>query len=90
MQVIEAVFSFLKLHQQQGAQQRIWEELQTIQQVKFNTMKLGSSIFDTTFLACIMNFFEDKNIVTGDTLFFKYNSKNIEKWLQLLTPSRAN
>ena len=37
-----------------------------------------------------MHFHEDKKLVTGGSLYFKYDSKTIEKWLQLLTPSRAN
>ncbi|KAG8132402.1 hypothetical protein E2320_010259 [Naja naja] len=89
-EVAHVVFQYLKMLQQAGPEQRIWEEIQKIEANEFHYQEQTDPVEYVESLCENMQLFPKEDILTGDQLLFEYNPEIISKALNQLIPSQAN
>ncbi|XP_015254488.1 PREDICTED: nardilysin-like [Cyprinodon variegatus] len=89
-QVVHLVFQYLKMLQTQGPQQRIYEEIQQIEDNEFRYLEQTDPIEFVENICENMQLFPNQDFLTGDRLMFHYDPEVIQAALSLLTPLRAN
>ncbi|XP_055077197.1 nardilysin-like [Periophthalmus magnuspinnatus] len=89
-QVAHVLFQYLKMLQTLGPQQRIYEEIQKIQDNEFQFQEQMSPVDFVASVCENMQLFSKEHFLTGDTLLFEYKPQVIGDALALLTPLRAN
>ncbi|XP_013911896.1 PREDICTED: nardilysin [Thamnophis sirtalis] len=89
-EVAHVVFQYLKMLQQAGPEQRIWEEIQKIEANEFHYQEQTDPVEYVESLCENMQLFPKEDILTGDQLLFEYNPEIIAKALNQLIPSQAN
>ncbi|XP_038153161.1 nardilysin b [Cyprinodon tularosa] len=89
-QVVHLVFQYLKMLQTQGPQQRIYEEIQKIEDNEFRYLEQTDPIEFVENICENMQLFPNPDFLTGDRLMFHYDPEVIQAALSLLTPPRAN
>ncbi|KAK5623448.1 hypothetical protein CRENBAI_014232 [Crenichthys baileyi] len=89
-QVVHLVFQYLKMLQTQGPQQRIYEEIQKIEDNEFHYQEQTDPVEFVENICENMQLFPKQDFLTGDQLMFHYDPQVIETALSLLTPLRAN
>ncbi|XP_003220332.1 nardilysin [Anolis carolinensis] len=89
-EVAHVVFQYLKMLQQTGPDQRIWEEMQKIEANEFHYQEQIDPVEYVESLCENMQLFPKEDILTGDQLLFEYKPEVISAALQKLTPQRAN
>ncbi|XP_035987656.1 nardilysin b [Fundulus heteroclitus] len=89
-QVVHLVFQYLKMLQTQGPQQRIYEEIQKIEDNEFRYQEQTDPVDFVENICENMQLFPKQDFLTGDQLMFHYDPQVIGAALSLLTPLRAN
>ncbi|KAM4739813.1 nardilysin b isoform 2-T3 [Anableps anableps] len=89
-QVVHLVFQYLKMLQNLGPQQRIYEEIQKIEDNEFQYQEQTDPIEFVENICENMQLFPKPDFLTGDQLMFHYDPEVIRTALSLLTPLRAN
>ncbi|XP_077439809.1 nardilysin b [Vanacampus margaritifer] len=89
-QVVHLVFQYLKMLQTLGPQQRIYEEIQKIEDNEFHYQEQTDPIEFVENICENMQLFPKEDFLTGDQLMFHFDPKVIGEALTLLTPERAN
>ncbi|XP_016520235.1 nardilysin-like isoform X1 [Poecilia formosa] len=89
-QVVHLVFQYLKMLQNLGPQQRIYEEIQKIEDNEFRYQEQTDPIEFVENICENMQLFPKPDLLTGDQLMFHYDPEVIGTALSLLTPLRAN
>ncbi|KAM9365124.1 nardilysin b isoform 2-T3 [Pholidichthys leucotaenia] len=89
-QVVHFVFQYLKMLQTLGPQQRIYKEIQKIDDNEFHYQEQTDPIEFVENICENMQLFPKQDFLTGDQLMFDYNPQVISAPLSLLTPHRAN
>uniref|UniRef100_A0A8C8GAJ2 Nardilysin n=1 Tax=Oncorhynchus tshawytscha TaxID=74940 RepID=A0A8C8GAJ2_ONCTS len=89
-QVAHLVFQYLKMMQSLGPQQRIYEEIQKIEDNEFHYQEQTDPIEYVEDICENMQLFPKEHFLTGDQLMFQYSPEVISAALSLLTPDRSN
>uniref|UniRef100_W5MUL2 Nardilysin a (N-arginine dibasic convertase) n=1 Tax=Lepisosteus oculatus TaxID=7918 RepID=W5MUL2_LEPOC len=89
-QVAHLVFQYLKMLQTMGSQQRIYEEIQKIEDNEFHYQEQTDPIDYVESVCENMQLFPKEDFLTGDQLMFEYKPEIISAALNLLTPQKAN
>lgn len=70
--MIEAVFSYINLLKQLGPQERIFREIQAIEETSFRFANEESAVDVVEDLAEAMQFYPPEDYLTGSELYFDY------------------
>ncbi|XP_046874400.1 nardilysin-like [Hypomesus transpacificus] len=89
-QVAHLVFQYLKMLQDLGPQQRVYEEIQKIEFNEFHYQEQTDPIEHVEDICENMQLFPKQDFLTGDQLMFEYQPEVISAALSFLTPERAN
>ncbi|XP_061488942.1 nardilysin [Rhineura floridana] len=89
-EVAHVVFQYLKMLQQTGPEQRIWEEIQKIEANEFHYQEQTDPVEYVESICENMQLFPKEDILTGDQLLFEYKPEIIADALNRLTPQHAN
>ncbi|KAM9796044.1 nardilysin-like isoform 2-T5 [Syngnathus typhle] len=89
-QVVHLVFQYLKMLQTLGPQQRIYEEIQKIEDNEFHYQEQTDPIEFVENICENMQLFPKEDFLTGDQLMFHFDTEVIGAALSSLTPERAN
>ncbi|XP_061636394.1 nardilysin-like isoform X3 [Phyllopteryx taeniolatus] len=89
-QVVHLVFQYLKMLQTLGPQQRIYEEIQKIEDNEFHYQEQTDPIEFVENICENMHLFPKEDFLTGDQLMFHFDPEVIGGALSSLTPARAN
>lgn len=89
-EVTHIVFQYLKMLQQMGPQQRIFEEIQKIEANEFHYQEETDPIENVENICENMQLFQKEDFLTGDQLLFEYKPEVIADALNRLTPNKAN
>jgi len=90
MQVLHAVFSYLNLLRNEGPQERIFKELQQIQETKFRFSPEPSPGDNVENLSENMQRYPPEYYLTGSELYFRYDPDAITECLSLLRHDNVN
>lgn len=74
-QVIHAVFLYIKMLQKQGADERVWNEIKTIEELSFRYVEDVSPVENAETLSENMHTFEPADYISGESLLFEFNPK---------------
>lgn len=88
--MIEAVFSYISLLREAGPQERIFREIQTINEVKFRFSPEPTAGDNVETLSENMHRYPPRHFIAGSELFFDYDPAEISACLGLLTPESVN
>ncbi|XP_031638507.1 nardilysin-like [Contarinia nasturtii] len=88
--VLQAIFSYLKLLQMSGPNERIFRELQTMAFNSFRFQNEDPAFDNVASQAIKLKQYPLKNILTGDTLYFEYNANVIQKIIDELNSRKFN
>ncbi|XP_077572691.1 nardilysin b isoform X2 [Stigmatopora nigra] len=89
-QVVHLVFQYLKMLQTLGPQERIYREIQKIEDNEFLYQEQTDPIEFVENICENMQLFPKEDFLTGDQLMFEYEPEVIGAALSCLTPERAN
>ncbi|XP_018365094.1 PREDICTED: nardilysin-like [Trachymyrmex cornetzi] len=84
--VLDAIFSFIKLVKSTGPQESIYTELYKIGNNNFRFFSKHDDVFD---LCMSMHFYQPCDYLTGKHLYFEYNPEAVQKCLDFLVPETA-
>lgn len=87
---LTVVFQYLKLLQELGPQERVYEELRVIEENEFKFMEEMDPEDFVEQLCESMQLYPEQDYLTGNHLMFEYNPELISSMQSLLTPERAN
>ncbi|XP_072295428.1 nardilysin-like [Eucyclogobius newberryi] len=89
-EVAHVLFQYLKLLQTRGPQQRIYEEIQKIQDNEFLYQEQMDPVDCVSRFCENMQLFPKEHFLTGDDLLLQFNPEVISAALSPLVPLRAN
>ncbi|XP_071983674.1 nardilysin [Engystomops pustulosus] len=89
-EVTHLVFQYLKMLQQLGPQERIFQEIQKIEANEFRYQEQTDPIEYVENICENMQLFPKEDFLTGDQLLFEYIPEVIGDALRELTPGKAN
>ncbi|XP_053549458.1 LOW QUALITY PROTEIN: nardilysin [Bombina bombina] len=89
-EVAYLVFQYLKMLQQLGPQERIFREIQKIEDNEFHYQEQTDPIDFVENICENMQLFPKEDFLTGDQLLFEYHPEVIADALKGLTPQNAN
>ncbi|KAM4641458.1 nardilysin [Discoglossus pictus] len=89
-EITHIVFQYLKMLQQLGPQERIFREIQKIEDNEFHYQEQTDPIDYVENICENMQLFPKEDFLTGDQLLFEYNPEVIADVLGALTPQKAN
>lgn len=89
-EVTHLVFQYLKMLQQLGPQERIFQEIQKIEANEFRYQEQTDPIEYVENICENMQLFPKEDFLTGDQLLFEYSPDVIADALRGLNPERAN
>lgn len=89
-EILTIVFQYLELLRQEGPQERIYKELQTIEDNEFRFQEQCEPFDYVEDLVENMQLFPVKDFLTGDQLMWEFNEQVIQDVQNRLTPDRAN
>lgn len=75
LQVLNLIFSYVKLLQREGISQSIFEEIQKAADISFQFAEDMSSSDYVETLANDMQFYPPEDYITGSELYFEYDPK---------------
>jgi secreted Zn-dependent insulinase-like peptidase len=73
-QVIAAVFQYIHMLRNQGPEERIWREIQTIEDLSFRYAEDSPPVENVETLSEHMHKYAPIDYITGDALIFDYKS----------------
>ncbi|XP_031561140.1 nardilysin-like [Actinia tenebrosa] len=89
-EIITIIFQYLEMLRQIGPQQRIYDEIQTIEKLEFLFQEQCEPYDYVENLVENMQLYPEEDFLTGDQLMWEFNPKVISNALDLLTPDKAN
>lgn len=89
-EVLEAIFSYLKLLQVTGPNEMIFRELQTIRANRFRFAQEVNAFDNVQNLVANVKEYPANYILTGPKLLFEYNSDSIRKLIDELNTKKFN
>lgn len=72
-QVIGAVFQYIDMLKKRGPDERIWREIQTIEDLSFRYIEDSPPVENVEALSEQMHKYAPIDYITGDSLVFDYN-----------------
>lgn len=72
-QVVEAVFQYISMLKERGPEERIWREIQTIENLSFRYIEDSPPIENVENLSENMHKFSPADYLCGDSLLFEYD-----------------
>jgi insulysin len=85
--IIVLVYQYLEMLRQMKPQERIWLELQKINQITFDNISKSEPVDTATNLVENLSLYPPKDLIRGPYATDVYNPKDIETTLSLLCPS---
>ncbi|XP_041064399.1 nardilysin-like isoform X1 [Carcharodon carcharias] len=89
-EVAHIVFQYMKMLQKLGPQERIYREIQKIEDNEFHYQEQTDPIDFVENVCENMQLFKKEDFLTGDQLLFEYKPEVIAAASSLLTPQKAN
>uniref|UniRef100_UPI00398EE6D8 nardilysin-like n=1 Tax=Pristiophorus japonicus TaxID=55135 RepID=UPI00398EE6D8 len=89
-EVAHVVFQYMKMLQDLGPQERIYREIQKIEDNEFHYQEQTDPIDFVENVCENMQLFKKEDFLTGDQLLFEYKPEVIAAAFSLLTPQKAN
>ncbi|OCT82739.1 nardilysin [Xenopus laevis] len=89
-EVIHIVYQYLKMLQVLGPQERIFREIQQVEDNGFRFQEETDPIKNVEDICENMQLFVKEDILTGDELLFEYSPEVISNALKYFTPQKAN
>lgn len=88
--VLKAIFSYVKMLQREGPNERVFREVQAIDQMQFRFSEEESAVDNVETLSENMQFYPPEDYITGSELSYEYKPDEIKLFLDMMTPSNAN
>ncbi|XP_014281647.1 nardilysin [Halyomorpha halys] len=88
--VLDATFSYIKMTQNHGPDERAFLELQKIAAIDFKYDEETPAIDNVEFLSDNMQHYPPQDYIRGGELFFEFEPTLINNFLNQLTPSNVN
>ncbi|KAF7265302.1 hypothetical protein GWI33_021290 [Rhynchophorus ferrugineus] len=89
-EVIEVVFSYLRMLKEIGPQQRVFDEIQAISNMAFKYAKEETAVEIVEDICEAMQFYAPEHYITGSELYFDYDPQTISSLIDYMTPDKAN
>nr|XP_012135647.1 PREDICTED: nardilysin-like [Megachile rotundata] len=89
-EVLNAIFSFINLMQKEGPQKQLFDEMQQIKEMNFRFMDETPPAEYVEDLCQDMHYYPPSDYLTGSELYFEYNPKAIQEYMNCLTPDNVN
>ncbi|GBP39357.1 Nardilysin [Eumeta japonica] len=89
-EVLEAIFSYINMLRHVGPNERIYNEIKTIEDTSFRFIEESQPAEYVESLAENMHFFPPEHYITGDRLYYKYDPKGITEVLSSMLPEKVN
>jgi len=90
-EVLEATFSYMKLHQSRGAQRSICNQIKSAEKVQLENMEMEKSVYQFIRISTQMQHCDPSDVIVGSaTPKGSFNTTKINECLSQLTPERAN
>lgn len=89
-EVLQAIFSYLKLLQLTGPKESIFREIQTIEANAFRFANERDALDNVEDLVISLKQYPAKHILTGDCLFFEYDANAIQQIIDELNSRKFN
>lgn len=89
-EVLNAIFSYIRMLQLKGPEERIFTELQKIADIDFRYDEEAPAVQNVEFLSDNMQIYPPTHYITGNELLFEYNPNAIQTFLNSLSPSSVN
>lgn len=88
--VLEAIFSYLKLLQESGPKESIFNEIQTIEENSFRFYHERDALDNVEDLVISLKQYPPRYILKGDQIFFEYDANAIKKVIDDVNQRRFN
>ncbi|XP_015592336.1 nardilysin isoform X2 [Cephus cinctus] len=88
--VLDAIFSYIKLMQREGPQKRIYDEIHQIEETNFRFTDEVPPADYVENLCENMHFYPPLDYITGSDLYFEYDPESIKTCMSVLTPEDVN
>ncbi|XP_066480486.1 nardilysin-like [Tiliqua scincoides] len=89
-EIIHVIFQYLKMLQKQGPLQRVWEDIQKIENNEFHFQEQIDPIDYVEMICENMYIYRKEDFLRGDQQFIEYNPVVIADALSHLIPQKAN
>ncbi|XP_046617809.1 nardilysin-like [Neodiprion virginianus] len=89
-EVLDAVFSYIKLMCKSGPQKRIYDEIHQTEENSFRFTDEISAVDYVENLSESMRLYASTDYITGSDLYFEYNPEGIKACMDALTPDNVN
>ncbi|KAK9498642.1 hypothetical protein O3M35_003228 [Rhynocoris fuscipes] len=89
-EILKAIFSYIKMLQIEGPSERIFKEVQAINEIDFRFSEEESAVDNVESLSENMQFYPPIDYITGSELTFEYKPDEISQFLNMMTPENAN
>ncbi|XP_046670211.1 nardilysin [Homalodisca vitripennis] len=89
-EVLISVFKYIKMFQDVGPQERLFNEMQCIAETSFRFFEEVSSSDNVEQLSENMHFYPSTDYITGMELYFEYDPQSIQSFLKELKPDNVN
>lgn len=89
-QILEAVYSFVRLLKREGPVEWIFNELRELEATSFRFRKEKEASDNVEELVVNMRYYPPKDIITGSELYFRYDPDEIQKVIDNLNEPRFN
>ncbi|KYM98616.1 Nardilysin [Cyphomyrmex costatus] len=88
-EILDAIYSYINLLKKEGPQKRIYDEINMAVEYSFRYNDDHCPLNNATILCGNMHLYPPRDYITGN-VFFEYDSKEINKFLNYLVPETAN
>lgn len=88
--VLNCVFQYLKLFQENGIEERIFNEIKLVEDTSFRFAEEISAADNVEGLAENMHYYPSTDYLTGDHIYFEYKPEVIKEYLDKLTCDMVN
>ncbi|XP_046397980.1 nardilysin [Ischnura elegans] len=89
-QVVGSVFGYLDMLKKECPNERIFKELQKIEEVSLRYLEEEAAVDYVETLSESLQYYPPKDILTGASLFYEYKPEDIKSVLSLLVPETVN
>ncbi|XP_034942176.1 nardilysin-like [Chelonus insularis] len=89
-EILDAVYSYINMLQKLGPQKRIYDEIQTIENINFKFIDDVPPFGYVQYLCEKMHFYAPSDYITGSDLYFEYDPEAIKNCMSFLTPENMN
>lgn len=89
-EICDEIFSYINMLKEKGPQERIYKELQQIEDMSFKFEKEQSPVDNVENLSENMHFYAPEDYIRGESLYFEFCPEEIRQCMEALDPAKVN